>query len=292
MTYALFTEGTGQGVHERSNVSALAEACVQDGEQRVHLETGPGTSPDTIITGRLFGFDALDILMRHYSWLAQRYRPEADAKILVFGFSRGALIARVLADLVCTCGIPFDARDARRVFKWWRSGGYGEALAALRREGRLFDARVEYLGVWDTVDSTVGIDGAKYRRVPAKVAQARHAVARDERRCFFGYEPMEGPQAEEMVFPGSHSDVGGIYPDNHAVADVALAWVAVPAVERGLRLKPGVSFSEELAPGDAVLHDSLHDATNVWGRLPESVRALERVRQHPICRLLDNFTIS
>ena len=292
MTYALFTEGTGQGVHERSNVSALAEACVQDGEQRVHLETGPGTSPDTIITGRLFGFDALDILMRHYSWLAQRYRPEADAKIFIFGFSRGALIARVLADLVCTCGIPFDARDARRVFKWWRSGGYGEALAALRRERRLFDARVEYLGVWDTVDSTVGIDGAKYRRVPAKVAQARHAVARDERRCFFGYEPMEGPQAEEMVFPGSHSDVGGIYPDNHAVADVALAWVAAPAVERGLRLKPGVSFSEDMVPGDAILHDSLHDATNVWGHLPESVRALERVRQHPICRLLDNFTIS
>ena len=285
MTYALFTEGTGQGVHERSNVSVLAEASVQAGAQRVHLETGPGTRLGTIITGRLFGFDALDILMRHYSWLAQMYRPEAGAKVFVFGFSRGALIARVLADLICTCGIPSDAYDARRVFEWWRSGGYGEALAAFRRERRLFDARVEYLGVWDTVDSSVGIDGAKYRRVPAKVAQARHAVARDERRCFFAYEPMEGPQTEEMAFPGCHSDVGGIYPDNHAIADVALAWIAAPAVERGLRLKPGVAFSEELSPGDAVTHDSLHDATNVWGHLPESARSLGNMSRHPICRL-------
>ena len=30
MTYVLLTEGTGKGVHERTNVSVLADACVQD----------------------------------------------------------------------------------------------------------------------------------------------------------------------------------------------------------------------------------------------------------------------
>ena len=27
---------------------------------------------------------------------------------------------------------------------------------------------------------------------------------------------------EEVVFPGCHSDVGGLYDDNHAIADVTL----------------------------------------------------------------------
>ena len=30
MTYVLLIEGTGKGVHERTNVSVLADACVQD----------------------------------------------------------------------------------------------------------------------------------------------------------------------------------------------------------------------------------------------------------------------
>ena len=232
MTYALFMEGTGQGVHERSNVSVLADACVQDGAQRVSLEVGPGARFGTIVTGTLFGFGALNILERQYEWLAQRYRQEDGAKIFLFGFSRGG--------------------------------------------------HVDYLGAWDTVDSAVGIDGARFRKLPDGVSRARHAVARDERRSFFAYEPMEGKQAEEMVFPGCHSDVGGRYPDNHAVADVALAWVAAPAVEMGLRLKPGVSFSEELSP-EAILHDSLHDATNVWGCLPSPPRTLADMPCHPSC---------
>ena len=282
MTYALFMEGTGQGVHERSNVSVLADACVQDGAQRVSLEVGPGARFGTIVTGTLFGFGALNILERQYEWLAQRYRQEDGAKIFLFGFSRGALVARALADLICNCGIPSDAYDARRVLKWWRSRYCSEAIRGFQREKRLLPGHVDYLGAWDTVDSAVGIDGARFRKLPDGVSRARHAVARDERRSFFAYEPMEGKQAEEMVFPGCHSDVGGRYPDNHAVADVALAWVAAPAVEMGLRLKPGVSFSEEL-PQEAILHDSLHDATNVWGCLPSPPRTLADMPCHPSC---------
>ena len=98
MNYVLLTEGTGKGVHERTNVSVLAEACVQDGAQCVHLEKGPGTVPGAVIIGHLFGMGALHIAIRHYEWLAQRYNPKKGAKIFLFGFSRGALIARVSAD--------------------------------------------------------------------------------------------------------------------------------------------------------------------------------------------------
>ena len=286
MNYVLLTEGTGKGVHERTNVSVLAEACIRDSSQCVNLEKGPGTVPGAIVAGHLFGMGALHIAMRHYEWLAQRYKEREDAKIFLFGFSRGALIARVLADMICSCGIPADAYDARKVFKWRMGGHYPEAIAAFRKERRLLPGRVEYLGVWDTVDSSVGIDGSRYRRIPDGVAEARQAVARDERRCFFGYEPMEGANCEEMVFPGSHSDIGGLYPDNSAVAELALGWIAAPAVARGLRLKPGVRFAEDVSPDDVVLHDSQNDATNVWGLLPSPARILTNIKHHPLCKII------
>ena len=165
-------------------------------------------------------------------------------------------------------------------------GHYPEAIAAFRKERRLLPGRVEYLGVWDTVDSSVGIDGSRYRRIPDGVAEARQAVARDERRCFFGYEPMEGANCEEMVFPGSHSDIGGLYPDNSTVAELALGWIAAPAVARGLRLKPGVRFAEDVSPDDVVLHDSQNDATNVWGLLPSPARILTNIKHHPLCKII------
>lgn len=286
MTYVLLTEGTGKGVHERTNVSVLADACVQDARQCVHLERGPGTKIGAVITGHIFGFGTVNIAMRHYEWLAQRFRPAEETKIFIFGFSRGALVARVLADLICNCGIATDAYDARKVFKWWMGGHYPEAINAFRKERRLLPGHVDYLGVWDTVDSSVGIDGERHRRVPDKVGFARHAVARDERRCFFDYVPMEGENVEEVVFPGSHSDVGGIYPDNHEVADVALGWIAQPAIDRGLRIKPGIEFKKDVDPSSVVIHDSQDEATNIWGLLPSPSRVLIHLREHPLCKVV------
>ena len=94
---------------------------------------------------------------------------------------------------------------------------------------------VAYLGLWDTVDATVGLDVAA--DCPRNVRRARHAVSRDETRKFFQYVPLMGDrrQVVEMLFPGSHSDVGGLYDDNHHVADLALAWVA--AVCAGIMTK-------------------------------------------------------
>jgi uncharacterized protein (DUF2235 family) len=99
MTYVLLTEGTGKGVHERTNVSVLADACVKDSRQHVNLERGPGTKIGAVITGHLFGFGVVNIAMRHYEWLSQRCRSPQDARIFIFGFSRGALVARVLGHL-------------------------------------------------------------------------------------------------------------------------------------------------------------------------------------------------
>ena len=56
---------------------------------------------------------------------------------------------------------------------------------------------VEYMGLWDTVDSTVGIKGEDYIELPSNVKFARHAVARDEFRRFFNYLPLREGNREE-----------------------------------------------------------------------------------------------
>ena len=153
-----------------------------------------------------------------------------QTRIFLFGFSRGALLARHFAAWLDRLGVE-----------------------------------VEYLGLWDTVDATPGLAVAE--DCPANVRFARHAVAEHEARRFYAYVPLRGGQVEEALFPGVHSDVGGLYEDNHELADAARAWVAAPAVARGLRFRAGTDFSATRAPATAKRHDSLRLVSNLFGLL-------------------------
>ena len=116
--------------------------------------------------------------------------------------------------------------------------------------------------------------------------RARHAVSRDETRKFFQYVPLKGDKAKvvEMLFPGSHSDVGGLYDDNHHVADLALAWVAAGARREGLRLKRGADIKQRFNTSAVVLHDSHVEASNLWGAFNRVRRNLSEIRLHRLCR--------
>ena len=259
MNLVLLTEGTGQGVQGRkTNVSRLYDLLVEGRNQRVNLEAGPGTRPFRHLGGTFFGSDAMSIVNHHQNWFLNRAPRTGDLKVFLFGFSRGALIMRVFAEWLCQRGFP-----------------------------------VEYMGLWDTVDSTVGICGKDYVTLPSNVKFARHAVARDEQRKFFGYLPLKegmwdkgrGMRVEELVFPGSHSDVGGLYDDNHAIADVTLTWILEPAVERGLRVDLGQK-TEDTGQRQYVVHDSQTEPTNGWGMIDPVKRALAGIKRHPLCDII------
>ena len=141
------------------------------------------------------------------------------------------------------------------------------------------------LGVlWDTVDATVGLDVAA--DCPRNVRRARHAVSRDETRKFFQYVPLKGDKGQvvEMLFPGSHSDVGGLYDDNHLVADLTLAWVTAGAKREGLLMVRKADIRQRLDARSVVLHDSHSLASNLWGAFERVRRDLSGLRLHHLCR--------
>ena len=255
MNLVLLTEGTGQGVHGRkTNVSRLYDLLVENGNQRINLEAGPGTHAFRHLGGTFFGSDAMSIVNHHQNWFLNHAPRTGELKIFLFGFSRGALIMRVVAEWLCQRGFS-----------------------------------VEYMGLWDTVDSTVGIKGEDYITLPTNVKFARHAVARDEQRRFFGYLPLRegmrdeerGKRVEELVFPGSHSDVGGLYDDNHAIADVTFDWILEPALASGL--KTFQAFQTFQTSQTFLVHDSLSEPTNGWGALDPVRRMLDGIQRHPLC---------
>ena len=196
-------------------MTRLRDICVDDVRQKLHLEAGPGTRLGSYLCGKIAGSDWQAIFRDARRWFEANYetlpKDGIATKVFLFGFSRGALIARHFAAWLDKLGVEVD-----------------------------------YLGLWDTVDATIGLDVAA--DCPRNVKKARHAVSRDETRKFFQYVPLKGDKGQvvEMLFPGSHSDVGGLYDDNHLVADLALAWIAAGAKREGLRLKRTARLSQKL----------------------------------------------
>ncbi len=279
---AVLFDGTGLDGDSQSNVGRLARALVRDDRQHVILKHGSGTYHFAHLGGRLAGTDATRILSDAYTQLARICETQVGdpPRIFLFGFSRGALYARVLAACLAEVGVATVPADAKRVFSAWRDDEKLTELAPFRTTGRVRPVEVRYLGAWDTVDATVGFDGADFINVPRAVRAARHAVAINEYREHFDYIPMRGKQVTERFFAGSHTDVGGGYHE-HTLADIAGAWVVRGAVRQGLRLKDGTTLSEAVPAGaEPVVHNSLGEATNLWGALDAVRRKIDPRRLH------------
>jgi uncharacterized protein (DUF2235 family) len=109
--------------------------------------------------------------------------------------------------------------------------------------------QVRFLGVWDTVNSVgwLNLKGQiematwPFTAKITNVEIARHALALDERRRPFKANRFSFDAAansngryQEMWFAGVHSDVGGVFPDDHQLSDIALSWIVKEAAAAGL----------------------------------------------------------
>lgn len=174
-----------------------------------------------------------------------RYYEEGD-EILLFGFSRGAYGARVLAAMLYKVGLLGRGNEELVPFAWgmFKRERDFELCRGFRRTFSR-KVRVRFLGLWDTVSSVGWAWSPKHFQYTANnpiVDVVRHAVALDECRTYFvqnlwGSENPAEQDAQQAWFPGVHCDVGGGYEERDAgLSKLALAWMVREAVAHGLRL--------------------------------------------------------
>ena len=246
--------------YKRDNTNVLKLFAMLDrsrADQIVYYQPGIGTiTPigETSRVRRLFlrWIDlAFGILLKQhclgaYRFLMQTYQP--GDRIYIFGFSRGAYTARVLAGMVQMVGLLPPNNDEMVDFAWKlynrapHNAAQWELVGNFREIFSVGPRRptIELLGLWDTVSSVRYLLRNKtfpYTHDNPSVAHVRHAVALDERRAYFR-QNLWSPTARnqdlvEVWFPGVHCDVGGGYlAAQCGLSNIALHWMLEEA--RGL----------------------------------------------------------
>ncbi len=245
-----------------------------NGQQRQHYEQGVGSRAWEIVRGGIYGYGLEKRLLGAYRFLRNRLAESGGAdsldRIFLIGFSRGAYSARRFAGLLEHSGVPRTSRDTQLGWELYLNRDR-RAADELKAEGRFFDVKVEFVGVWDTVKAT---NDAPYKDLvlSANVTAGYHAVAIDEQRKKFPpllWEP--DPRVDEQWFPGVHSDVGGGYAEA-ALSDVALLWMLEHAARHGLQFKKSY-IDRHVRPDPAgAIHESLQPP--IWTLLGRSKRRL------------------
>jgi uncharacterized protein (DUF2235 family) len=261
---------------EPTNVIRLIEVLDRDRskKQRLYYDPGVGTLPEPGIVmpalktltewfGLAFGLGLSRKIAQAYTYLMDFWEP--NDRVFVFGFSRGAYSARVLAGLLHQLGllprgnynlIPYAMKCFRRITEGhhhqstavdtskWKTlcDDFRHTFAREVTPGdddRRFHAH--FLGVWDTVSSVGWVWDPKHFPFTAwnpSVRHIRHAVSIDERRAFFRqnlFHPAQGQDILELWFPGVHSDIGGGFaPECGQLWWNSFQWMQEQAANAGL----------------------------------------------------------
>jgi RHS repeat-associated protein len=246
-------DGTGNDetdIHRLSNVVKFRDLY----GDRAYYITGPGT-PDprsgidnpwqkggesADIASSLTGKERIARLIADLNAESEGTADGTAIEIDVVGFSRGAAQARDFAN---------------QIARATRAGYYQYAT----QDGRSHCQRVDFrfLGLWDTVLSAH--TGSYALDIPADFHAVAHAVALNEYRTLFPLESIVGGARApagttriERGFLGSHSDIGGSFPDGELSA-VTLSWMVNQAKAAGVTMLDGPQLHDIVA--SPVLHD-------------------------------------
>lgn len=279
----ILLDGTSNEISaNRTNVLRLYGTLEKSAAQLVYYDPGVGTfgaegawlsfwRKAVEIWGLATGWGLDQNVKEAYSFLVENYDHggkdgERDS-IYLFGFSRGAYTARVLAGFINAVGL-LEARNLNLLDYAYRAykaiGEKPETFAEVRLYERILAPDrppIRLLGLFDTVASVIehGRYGPQLRshaftRTNPSVESVRHAVAIDERRSLFrpqlwpaGGQYLGNPfnhsaprpqDVKEVWFAGGHGDVGGGYPEaESALAKMPLAWMIDETGALGLRYR-------------------------------------------------------
>lgn len=287
----ILLDGTSNEIAaDRTNILRLYGTLEKSGRQLVFYDPGVGTfgaenawlrflRKAVEVWGLATGWGLDQNVKEAYRFLVENYddgrgdvgergeEGESGSRdsIYIFGFSRGAYSARVLAGFIHAVGL-IEKRNLNLLDYAYRAyKGIGENGEDKFREVRLYERilapdrpPIRLLGLFDTVASVIehGRYGPRLRshaftRRNLSVESVRHAVAIDERRTMF--RPQLWPQGgeywgnpfnktaakpqdvREVWFAGVHGDVGGGYPEAESgLTKVALQWMIEQTTPTGL----------------------------------------------------------
>ncbi|KAK1922359.1 hypothetical protein DB88DRAFT_541500 [Papiliotrema laurentii] len=205
----ILLDGTGNEFGQKNtNVIKLKQILKEDAdEQLVYYSSGLGTIlPVGTSTWSNFkvklarGVDMAlarnfaDFVCEAYRYLMDCYRP--GDKIFLFGFSRGAYVARALAGMIQQVGLlsPGNHSQIRPAYEIYRAQddalgrwGYDAVLHYRTIFGLSRKVSIEFVGVWDTVSSLglFTLPRLPFAAGPKFVRYFRQALALDERRVRF-----------------------------------------------------------------------------------------------------------
>jgi len=238
---------------------------------------GVGTQGNIFLKalGAAFGDGIAEPIVRGYTFLSRAWSP--GDQIYITGFSRGATAARALAGFVVGQGLlnpaNYDVNDknaayVRAIAAWYQyrepkpdfaqqarleliSGTIGQSVPTLAPADFQVPPQIEAVGVFDTV-SSLGLphldsDGdARFdfsicdTSLSPAVLNGFHALAADESRDLFSPTFWaDRANVVQHVFPGTHSNVGGGYPER-GLSDGALDWMLGQLVGAGMPANPAL----------------------------------------------------
>ena len=217
-----------------------------------------------------FGAGERNIRDHAYASICKHYRP--GDKISIFGFSRGAASARLLASKLNEHGLPKRITLNYRQ-KTNKNTGKKELMFSSYKaeEENSKDVEVSFLGVFDTVGAfgiplKIGplnfqkINLFKDLTIAPNIKKALHLLAIDEsREAFIPTLTNFEERIEEVWMPGVHADVGGGYHDC-LLGNIALDFMINKLAEAVS--EPEVTFSKsvnrwidyDLVRDDFVIH--------------------------------------
>ncbi|KAK7755003.1 hypothetical protein SLS62_003087 [Diatrype stigma] len=205
-----------------------------------------------------------------YRFLMRYYNPGDE--IYFFGFSRGAYVARFLAEMLDYVGLLSHGNEEMVTFAWkafsqWQSrqsDGSEESKAKRHEMYRFMKGfretfsrpvtRIRFLGLFDTVNSVPRFEAAWMQRskfpytARSSAKVSRKAASEDGKSDVSGAvdnqdtgSDSDEQDIDEIWFSGGHGDVGGgweVLEDSKSASHVPLAYMIREAMRAGLNFDP------------------------------------------------------
>lgn len=257
-----------------------------------------------------------------YEYLCENYRHGDE--IYLFGFSRGAQAARVLAGMLTTVGLLHPGMREMVPFAWkaytsWAPFSAVGQIAKLlghrqkKQKKRSYfvrangfkgtfsrPVRIRFLGLWDTVSSVGAPWNPKIYNFSDSnhgVDMVRHALSLDEHRVSFEPKPWfkatERQDVKQVWFPGVHADIGGGYAGRATeTAKISLAWMiaelkttSISFDQKGLERAKLPDLSNAKMVGKAASRSRHDELQKLRWKIPEILPLPRWLRQDGVWKL-------